>query len=82
MDGNSSGSKDPAAGQRKTATLSMTIETINIISRCCSREAKDLERLRSSVEDMRNRVQQMLGARSQPSREQYSGEQGQLQGTG
>jgi pyruvate formate-lyase activating enzyme-like uncharacterized protein len=81
MDGTSSGSKGEqgaASRQRKTATLSVTIETIKIISRCCSREAKDLEQLRSSVQDMRNRVQHMLEAKTQPSREQHGGEQGQL----
>ncbi|KAK4155644.1 hypothetical protein C8A00DRAFT_31485 [Chaetomidium leptoderma] len=63
MDGMLAGSKDKqggAARQGKTATLSATIETINLLTRCCSREARDLEQLRQSVGDIRNRVRQIL----------------------
>lgn len=56
--------------QQKTATLSVTIETINLLSRCCSREAKLLEQLRCSVDDIRNRVQHILEPRD---REQHGG---------
>jgi len=81
MEGTSSGLKDEkgaASRQRKTATLSETIETISIITRCCTREAKNLEQLRSSVEAMRNRVQQMLDGKPLASSEHHGGEQGQL----
>jgi hypothetical protein len=65
-------SKDEQGGairQRKTATLSVTIETINLLSKCCSREAKDLEQLRRSVQDIRNRVQYILEAKTPLDRE-------------
>lgn len=59
--------------QRKTATLSATIETINLLSRCCSREARELERLRKSVQDIGNRVQYVLEAKQPLDREQHGG---------
>jgi hypothetical protein len=67
IDGIASGSKSregDAQRQRKTATLSATIETITLLSRCCNREARELERLRESVQDIVNRVQNVLEAKS------------------
>ncbi|KAI0124114.1 hypothetical protein BJ170DRAFT_638179 [Xylariales sp. AK1849] len=63
--------------QRKTTTLSVTIETINILSRCCRRKAMNLEQLRCSVHEMRNRVQQMLEANTPLSHEQQQSQQPQ-----
>jgi hypothetical protein len=66
MDGILASSKDkqgPTGGvvrQGKTATLSATIETINLLTKCCTREARDLEQLRQSVGEIRNRVQEIL----------------------
>ncbi|KAF7531997.1 hypothetical protein G7054_g8361 [Neopestalotiopsis clavispora] len=55
----------PTAGtrvnpQRKTATLSATIETIGVLTRCCLREARKLEQLKKNVQEVRNRMQQVL----------------------
>ncbi|KAI5468187.1 hypothetical protein BGZ63DRAFT_399708 [Mariannaea sp. PMI_226] len=50
--------------QQKTTTLSATIDTINTLSRCCAREARDVEQLRQSVRETRTRVQQILEAKS------------------
>ncbi|KAH6649105.1 hypothetical protein BKA67DRAFT_576796 [Truncatella angustata] len=65
--------------QRKTATLSVTIETINILTRCCRREAMKLKQLQCDVQDMRNRMQQMIKANAPVSREQPQKQQDQQQ---
>ena len=78
VDSTATGSKgQPGAGnrQQKTTTLSVTIDTINILRRCYSREAKELEQLRNSVQDIKNRAQQALQATAQPNHEQHGGEQ-------
>ena len=76
LDDTSSSRDEQGTGsrQRKTASLSVTIETINMLSSCCRREAKDLEQLRSSVHETRKRVRHMLEAKRSPSREQHGGE--------
>lgn len=48
------------AGNPKTATLSATIEAIAILTKCCQREANELERLRGTVRETRERVRQVL----------------------
>ncbi|KAL4874709.1 hypothetical protein BJY04DRAFT_224760 [Aspergillus karnatakaensis] len=48
--------------QSKTATLSATIEAIDILTRCCEREAKEVERLRTSVGSITQHVRQLLEA--------------------
>ncbi|RDL36344.1 uncharacterized protein BP5553_05696 [Venustampulla echinocandica] len=72
--GSKGGSKDERSRQGKTATLSRTIENINVLSRCCRREAEGLEQLRCGIYDVRNRVQHILRAKIPPSREQHDGE--------
>lgn len=49
-----------AARQGKTATLSATIEAIGILTKCCQREADELERLRVGVRETREHVRQMV----------------------
>ncbi|ETS86325.1 hypothetical protein PFICI_00153 [Pestalotiopsis fici W106-1] len=46
--------------QQKTTTLSATIEAIAILSRCCAREARELEVLRRGVQDTTDRVRRVL----------------------
>lgn len=51
----------------------MTIDTINTLSGCCSREAKELSLLRRSVNDIQNRVRQVLEPRIESDQEQSGG---------
>ncbi|KAK8010245.1 hypothetical protein PG990_009210 [Apiospora arundinis] len=64
--------------QRKTATLSSTIETIEVLHRCCRREAAKLEQLQRSVQEMRHRMQQVLDS-NPPTRPESPSQQQQQQ---
>jgi hypothetical protein len=75
VDGILAGSRDGEGGavrQRKTATLSATIEAIEILTKCCYREAQELDELRRSVGDITTRVHQIL----QPKETLDGGQQG------
>lgn len=67
-------SKDAHEGksrQRKTTTLSVIIETINILNICCRQEAKELEQLRSGVHAIRTSAQNLLGKSPLPTPPQH-----------
>ncbi|KAK8110191.1 uncharacterized protein PG998_006648 [Apiospora kogelbergensis] len=64
--------------QRKTATLSSAIDTMEVLCRCCRREAAKLEQLQRSVQEMRHRMQQVLES-NPPTRSESSPEERQQQ---
>jgi len=55
--------------QQKTATLSETIDTINILNKCCAREEQSLLELRRNLDETKVRIREILVAKSSVGKE-------------